>query len=343
MHVYDIKTYQDEIKNFNKELNLDFLKGKTIFIAGACGLVMSYLIDTLLVDVNFNLHIIAMIYSDADTNRFKNNDPRLSFIKSDVRDPSFVNNSYKKIDYIINGASIVDPKGYKERPIDTMTINILGTKNLLDLAALYNASFLLTSSCEIYGEANVPLIKEDYCGRLDPMDVRSCYNESKRVCETMCVSYGSQRNVKTYVARLSRTFGPTQSLKDTKALSQFMMNGLRNENIVLKSKGDQLFSYTYIQDIVSGLLTILDKGEVNNAYNVCNRETLCLKDVATIIADYANTSLIFDLSDDALKGGYSKATLALQDPSKLEALGWKAKWSIKSGIISTMKSLKCLL
>ena len=341
--VYENQQYLDEIKEFANKQDLSFLDNKTILISGAGGLVMSYFIDTVLSNPKQNTKIIAIAYNDADKRRFKSDEKRISYLMGDVKDPTIFENLKDKVDYILNGASIVDPKGYKERPIDTMLINLLGTKNLLDVAVKNNATFLLTSSCEVYGEADVDLIPEDYCGKLDPMDVRSCYNESKRACETLCVSYSVEKGIRTLIARLSRTFGPTQSPKDTKALSQFMKNAILGEDIVLKSKGEQLFSYTYIQDIVSGIITILQKGENANAYNVNNRETLRLKDVAKICASYNNKQVVFDINDDGFNsGGYSKASLALQDPSKLEALGWRANVPLEKGISHTIEILKDL-
>ncbi len=341
MNIYENPTYLKEIQEFAKTQDFSFLKGKTILIAGACGLVMSYFIDAVLSNPHQDTKIIAIAYSDRDKTRFNPNEKRISYLMGDVKDSNIFANINTRIDYILNGASIVDPKGYKERPVDTMLINLMGTKNLLDVAVKNNATFLLTSSCEVYGEADVDLISEDYCGKLDSMNVRSCYNESKRACETLCVSYAVEKGIRTLVARLSRTFGPTQSPKDTKALSQFMKNAILNEDIVLKSKGEQLFSYTYVQDIVSGLITMLRSGESMNAYNVCNRETLRLKDVAAICASYNNKKVVFDLSDDGFNNaGYSKASLAIQDPSKLEKLNWKAQVSLEKGILNTIQILK---
>jgi len=341
MKLYENHDYCKEIGSFSASLDLSFLQGKTVFISGACGLVMSYFIDAILADPKQNTTIIALVYSDADRLRFPGNDPRLVFVSGDVRDPAVFEKIEGSIDYIIGAASIVDPKGYKERPIDTMLINILGTRNLLDLSVRKNAAFLLISSCEIYGDADVNLIQENYCGKLDPMDVRSGYNESKRACETLCVSYSVEKGIKTYVARLSRTFGPTQSPNDTKALSQFMKNGMLGHDVVLKSKGEQLFSFTYVQDIVGGLLAILRSGQTMNAYNVCNREVHRLKEIAKMVADIAHTRVVFDFSDDGYRAsGYSKATFAIQDSSKLESLGWKANVGIRKGLESTMSIMR---
>lgn len=341
MKIYENQKYLEEISEFSKSIDLSFFENKTILIAGACGLVMSYLIDTLLCDKTRKINIISIVYSNLDKKRFDSSDKRMIFVEGDVINPKTFENIDKHIDIVINAASIVDPKGYKERPIDTMLINIYGSKNLLDLAVKNKAVFLLISSCEIYGEADVNLIKEDYCGKLNSMEVRSCYNESKRACETLAVSYSTEKGIKILVARLSRTFGPTQSPYDTKALSQFMKNAILGEDVVLTSLGEQLFSYTYVQDIVSGLLTILHKGESKNAYNVCSRERLKLKEVAQICASYNNKEVVYNLKNDAFnEHGYSKVSLAIQDPTKVESLGWSAKVRLKDGIIRTIQILK---
>ena len=194
--VYENEQYLKEIEEFASKQNLSFLDNKTILIAGAGGLVMSYFVDVVLSNPKQNTKIIAIAYNDMDKKRFKADEKRISYLMGDVKDPEIYKNLTCKVDYILNGASIVDPKGYKERPIDTMLINLLGTKNLLDVAVKNNATFLLTSSCEVYGEADVDLMAEDYCGKLDPMDVRSCYNESKRACETLCVSYSVEKGIR---------------------------------------------------------------------------------------------------------------------------------------------------
>ena len=339
MNIYDNSKYVSEIKKFSNLIDLSFLNGKTIFVAGASGLIGSYFIDTILANKKQNTVILALVYTERDLLRFTE-DPRLILIKGDVRDAEVFKSIDTKIDFVINAASIVDPKGYKEHPIDTMTINIYGTKNLLDLCVKNRAKFLLLSSCEIYGESDCELIDENYCGKLDSMDVRSCYNESKRTCETLSVSYGVEKNIDVRVARLSRSFGPTQSPFDTKALSQFIKNGILGENIILKSSGTQLFSYTYVQDIVSGLITILKSGKSLNAYNVSNEEKLHLKDVANIVAIHSGTSVVFDLNKDEFSSGYSKASLAIQSPKKLKQLGWVPRISLKDGICNTMDILK---
>ena len=142
------------------------------------------------------------------------------------------------------------------------------------------------------------------------------------------------------IARLTRSFGPTLQLTDSKALTQFLKNGLNKENIVLKSAGTQYYSYTYAVDAVTGLLTILLKGESGEAYNVADQSCdIQLKDLAKMIADIAGTRVIFDLPNEVEAAGFSKATKARLDGGKLKVLGWKVSTSLNEGIKKTLSLL----
>ena len=142
------------------------------------------------------------------------------------------------------------------------------------------------------------------------------------------------------VARLTRSFGPTLQLTDTKALTQFLKNGLNKENIVLKSAGTQYYSYTYAADAVTGLLTVLLQGESGVAYNVADQSCdIQLKDLAKMIADIAGTEVIFDLPNETEAAGFSKATKARLDGGKLKSLGWEPRFSLKDAIRKTMSIL----
>ena len=342
MRIFEIAEYKTELKELLASVDLGFLRGKTLLISGASGLVMSYLIDALLCNKELNVRIHAITSSGGAKARFPS-DPRLSFVVGDVRDAKTFEGC-EGYDYVIHAASITDPKGYATKPIDTMLINIEGTKNLLDIAERCGARFLLISSCEVYGESDIEPIPENYCGKLDSMDVRSCYNESKRACETLCVSYAKQKGADVVVARLSRIFGPTMSLKDTKALSQFLLCAANHAAVVMKSNGKQRYSYTYVADAVSGILCLLKKGICCQAYNVCNSEALSLKEVAEIVAKEGGVDLRMDLSHDPLsQGGYTRTVNAIQSSSKLKTLGWATAYTLEQGIRSTLAVLRKLL
>ena len=170
--------------------------------------------------------------------------------------------------------------------------------------------------------------------------MRAGYPESKRCGEALCQAYKMQKGLNIVIPRLTRSYGPTLLKTDTKALSQFLHKGVAGEDIVLKSAGNQYYSYLYVMDSVSGLLTVLFKGKNGEAYNIADDASdIMLKDLAAIIARYAGKQVVFEIPDAVESLGYSKATKARLESTKLQALGWFAKYDIKTGIKRTMDML----
>ena len=143
------------------------------------------------------------------------------------------------------------------------------------------------------------------------------------------------------IGRLSRTYGPSMLESDTKALSQFIKKGASKEDIILKSEGNQLYSYCYVADAVSALLTILLAGQRGEAYNISDEKSdISLRDLAQMIAEYSGVKVRFELPDEVERAGYSKATKALMKSDKLKSLGWNAKWTIEDGIKETLDKIE---
>lgn len=215
---------------------------------------------------------------------------------------------------------------------------------MLEFAEKHNAiRCVFTSSNEIYGEnrGDAELFDEHYCGYIDSNTMRAGYPESKRCSEALCQAYIKQKNMDIVIPRPTRSYGPTMLMSDTKAISQFIKNGISGEDIVLKSAGTQYYSYTYVADAVTGILIALLKGECGEAYNISDvKFDIMLKDLAAIIARIAGKQVVFEIPDEVEKAGYSKATKARLDGSKLHGLGWKAKYDIKSGMERTIRILK---
>ena len=185
------------------------------------------------------------------------------------------------------------------------------------------------------------MFTEDYCGYINCNTMRAGYPESKRCGEALCQAYKSQKGLDIVIPRLTRSYGPTMLMSDTKAISQFIRKGVAGEDIILKSAGTQYYSYTYMADAVSGLLTVLLCGESGEAYNIADiASDIMLKDLAAIIADTAGKQVVFELPDAVEAAGYSTATKARLDGSKLKTLGWKPAYDIRGGLERTISILK---
>ena len=217
---------------------------------------------------------------------------------------------------------------------------------MLDYSVEHNAErFIFASSNEIYGEnrGDTELFAEDYCGFINCNTLRAGYPESKRCGETLCQAYKQQKNLNVGIARLTRSYGPTMIMSDTKAISQFIKKCIADEDIVLKSTGMQYYSYTYMADAVSGLLWILLNGANGEAYNISEEHNdIRLRDLAAIFANINGKKVVFEEADEIESAGYSKATKARLDGHKLQNLGWHPKYDVKSGIERTISILKAI-
>lgn len=338
--------YLEDIESvISQNLPWNKLKNKTILVTGITGLIGSFLVDVIMTMDRQNALNCKVIGICRNTKRawelfdaYHDNE-YLYIIEHDVNE-NLEDIILDSIDYCIHLASNTHPLEYALHPISTITTNILGTINLLELVKKNRlCRFVLASSNEIYGEnrGDVELFDEDYCGYINSNTLRAGYPESKRCSETLCQAYISENNVDAVIVRLTRSYGPTLKLNDSKALSQFIRNALNGENIVLKSEGNQYFSYTYVADAVSGLLTAMLKGKCGEAYNVAHESgDITLKNLAYIIANYSNTEVVFELPNDTEKKGFSIVTKARLSGDKIKNLGWVPQNNIKNGIEKTL-------
>ena len=328
------------------------LAGKTVALSGATGLVGSFLIDVLMhrnQKHNDGVKVVALGRSrERICERFNISKADDSFkaIVQDVNDDLNPELSAIKADYVLHLASNTHPLQYSTDPIGTVITNIIGLKNMLDYAADCSAErFVFASSVEVYGEnrGDTEYFAEDYLGYIDCNTVRAGYPESKRAGEALCQAYMKQKGLDIVIPRLSRTYGPSMLKTDTKAISQFIKKGVDKENIILKSEGTQLYSYSYVADAVSGLLYCMLIGERGQAYNIADPGSdITLRDMAKLIADYAGTEVVFELPDATEAAGYSKATKAILDSAKLKGIGWKAHYDMEEGLTRTIEVLRTM-
>lgn len=348
MKLIENDLYQKDLHNVAElPLPWEMLQNNSILVSGATGMIGSFLCDVIMLKNQSGLH--CNIYA-LGRNREKAQ-ARFSyclgnqffhFIRCDVKNP-FNIDQFQKAGYVLHLASNTHPMQYATDPIGTITTNIIGLKNMLDFCVEHEAKrFVFASSNEIYGEnrGDVEFFGEDYCGYINCNTLRAGYSESKRCGEALCQAYREQEGLDVVIPRLTRSYGPTLLKSDTKALSQFLHKAIVGEDIVLKSAGTQYYSYTYVADAVGGLLTILLKGESGEAYNISDPDSdIQLRNLADIVAGSVGRKVVFEIPDAIEASGYSKATKARLDSRKLQSLGWKAQYDIKSGVERTIQIL----
>ena len=247
------------------------------------------------------------------------------------------------VDYIVHLASNTHPVAYATDPVSTIVMNVTATKELLDLAVKTKTRFVYASSVEIYGQnrGDCEKFTEDCCGYIDCNTLRAGYPESKRCGEALCQAYIKQYGLDVVIPRIARVYGPTLLQDDTKALSQFIHNALDGKDIVLKSEGKQYFSYLHVADAVSGILTVMLKGECGKAYNIADEKSdIMLRDLAALIAGQVGRRVVLDLPNAAESAGFSPAMLARMDGARIRALGWMAEYDIERGVKETIEALK---
>lgn len=309
----------------------DELNGKTIMISGGTGFIGSFISDVIRYrnkKYGSNIKIVSLSRRGAVSNQ------TVDYLKADITQPI----QYEgRVDYILHLASNTHPKQYREDPIGTINTNVIGCNNLLKVAVEKGAKFLLASSVEIYGQGTEEPMSEKYCGNIDCNTYRAGYNEAKRTCEALAQSYKQQYGIEVVIARLARVFGADRKV-DTKAMSQFIDKALAGEDIVLKSKGNQRFSYCYVADAVSGLLKLLFDGVNGEAYNVSDDdEGITLGGYAEFMAELAKRKVVYKIEDDAAA---SQASFALLDTTKLKDLDWNPLFTVSDGLKRTYQIKK---
>ena len=350
MRLLESEMYMEDVRYVAEcSLPWDKLQDKKLLITGACGMIGSFAIDVLM-KKNQSSGLHCKIYalgrnSDAASVRFARywDDPQFVFICHDVNFP-LEEKTQEDFDYIIHLASCTHPMAYARYPVATIAANIFGTDYLLRYAAVHNAQrFIFASSNEIYGEnrGDVEFFTETYCGYINSNTLRAGYPESKRCGEALCQAYLTEKEVDVVIPRFTRTYGPTMLASDTKAVSQFILKAIKREPIILKSEGNQYYSYTYVADAVSGLFTVMLCGRCGEAYNIADSKAdIRLKDLAKMAAEISHTQVLFEIPDAIERAGYSTATKARLDGSKLKGLGWNMKYDISTGMGRTIEILR---
>jgi UDP-glucuronate decarboxylase len=319
--------------------------GKRLLVTGAAGFLPAYVVETLLALKPRPAEVVGLVRNlEKARQRFASHGdhPALSLAQVDLTKPLAMGGRF---DFIIHAASQASPRYYFSDPIGTLEPNVIGTYNLLERAAADGCEgFLFFSSSEVYGQTKPePLAEGDY-GYLDPAAVRSCYAESKRMGETLCVCATHQRKVPTSIARLFHTYGPGLAPDDGRVFSDFIADIVAGRDFIIKSDGSARRAFCYVSDAIAGIFTAMLKGNSGQPYNVGNdRAEVSIKELAeTLIAAFPERKLSVIIDPAKMGQNYAKSAVSRNAPDvgALRGLGWSPRIDIATGFRRTVAALE---
>ena len=336
------RMYTADFMNWNK------LFGKRIIVSGAYGMLASYIVFMFLYlnkyyNAGISIYAIGR-HHDKFVARFGEfiTDPNFFILQQDIVHEL---EGLPTADYIIHAASLASPHFYGTKPVDVMLPNVIGTNYLLKKAVRDKVKGFLFVSSGPYGnlEGKVTSIKETDMGPLDPMNIRSCYDESKRCGETLCLSYYYQYGVPINCVRPSHTYGPTMDLNDSRVFANFVSDVVHNRNIEIKGTGQATRSFCYISDAVLGYLKVLLDAPRGEAYNVGNDDAnITISGLAELITQlYPEKKLQILYSNRDRSEAYINSPIEkspILNTEKIRALGWKWSISLDEGFRRTIDS-----
>jgi nucleoside-diphosphate-sugar epimerase len=335
--------YEDCIQII-KDNDMGKLRNKSFLITGASGMIGSYVANVLKVlndDYGMNIKILLNVRDENKLSEELRNDSNVTIIKQDVSEKFNIDGP---IDYIVHAASPASPKIMKDYPFETNVANTVGTYNTLILAKEKNvSSYLFVSSREIYGEPmdGVEVFTEDgLLGQVNPLVPRNGYAEGKKAAENMCVGIKEEYGINTKILRLAHTYGPGMSTSDGRVQADFLNNVINNQDIIMKSDGSSVRTYTYISDAVNGLFKVLLSSN-DIVYNISDDKEVSIKDLANVLVSLSeNSKLVMDIDNTLSKGSASFKKGILSNEKIKKELNWYPKYDIKEGFKRTIEYLK---
>jgi len=253
---------------------------------------------------------------------------RFEFIRHDVTEAILL-----EADEVYHLACPASPVHYQHNPVKTIKTNVMGTINMLGLCKRLRAKFLLASTSEVYGDPQVHPQLESYWGNVNPVGPRSCYDEGKRVAETLTFSYQTQNCVDTKIIRIFNTYGPRMLFNDGRVVSNFIVQALKNQDITIYGKGDQTRSFCYVDDLVAGMIATMNKAKFHGPVNLGNPNEMTIKELAESIIKLTNSKskLVYkDLPQDDPTRRKPDISLAQKE------LGWNPNVALQDGLKKTI-------
>lgn len=306
-----------------------------VLVTGGAGFIGSHLCRRLL-SLNRKVICLDNFYTGNMDNIIDlTEDDHFEIVEKDLSDPLDL-----EVDRIYNLACPASPAHYARDPIGTIKVNTIGVMNILELARKCGARIVQASTSEVYGDPHVHPQSENYWGNVNPIGPRSCYDEGKRIAESLMFAYKGQHGVDVRVARIFNTYGPRMSRDDGRVVSNFMVQTLRDEPLTVYGDGSQTRSFCYVSDMVEGLLKLMNSATLVGPVNLGNPKEMRVLDLAERIIRITGSS-----------SGIVFRPLPQDDPSRRrpdislarDALGWEPKVDLEEGLLHTARYFKELL
>ncbi len=307
-----------------------------ILVTGGAGFVGSHLSRRLL---NEGHEVLAVdnFYTGSRSNVVDLlQNPSFELVRHDITQPY-----YAEVDAIMNLACPASPVHYQKHPVQTTKTSVIGTTNMLGLAKRLNVPILQASTSEVYGDPNITPQNEEYWGHVNPIGIRACYDEGKRVAETLCFDYNRQYGVSTKIVRIFNTYGPSMQFDDGRVVSNFILQALTNSDITIYGDGSQTRSFCYVSDLVDGLVRMIKtESSVTGPINLGNPSEMTILELATKVIELTNS-----------KSKIVKEQLPSDDPKQRkpdiqkanEVLGWNPQVELGEGLTKTIQDFESRL
>ena len=308
---------------------------KRILITGGAGFIGSHLCERLLNEGNEVICLDNFFTGSKDNIRHLLDNNRFELVRHDV-----TKEYYAEVDQIYNMACPASPPHYQYNPIKTIKTSVLGVTNMLGLAKRCRATILQASTSEVYGNPLVHPQTEDYWGNVNPIGIRSCYDEGKRVAETLMMDYHRQHSVDIKIIRIFNTYGPRMAENDGRVVSNFIIQALKNQDITIYGDGSQTRSFCYVDDLIRGMIALMNKENFHGPVNVGNDGEFTIKELAEQIIKLTNSNskIIYKPlpSDDPVKRR-PDLTLARKE------LNYEPTIKLEYGLMKTIKYFESTL
>jgi UDP-glucuronate decarboxylase len=309
------------------------ISNKKVLVTGGCGFIGSHLCDALLTEDNTVICIDNLFTGSLKNIEHLKDHKNFTFINHDVTIPIDLD-----VDIILNFACPASPVHYQKHPVETVRTNVMGTLNMLDLAKQKNALFFQASTSEVYGDPLVHPQHEGYWGNVNPIGKRSCYDEGKRLAETLAFDYHREYNVDIKVIRIFNTYGPRMSINDGRVVSNFIVQALEKQPLTLFGEGYHTRSFCYITDLIKGIELVLES-ELTGPINLGNPQETSVKALSELILELTNSKssiTYLPLPEDDPVQRKPDIQLAKQQ------LNWSPKIGLREGLNETIDFFKNL-